>query len=218
MLVYQPAGNLGSEPPANRAGNTAFMTPFVPPSYGDQLDRLLSPPRLNELGPGRPNAAVRPELENLSIERLFNDGIADRSMAAACLAGIWLYHDFLDESHSISQETATVEGSYWHGLMHRREPDFANAKYWFRRVGTHPVEAELAVVAGQLADETGTDSASRFLTTQSSWDSFRFVDLCEAVAAGRSASAMLCRQIQQREWWLLFGYCFQRACLAEPPR
>ncbi|HWB10743.1 MAG TPA: hypothetical protein VG826_16050 [Pirellulales bacterium] len=194
------------------------MPPFVPPSYGDKLDRLLLPPRLNELGPGEPNLAVRPELESLSVERLFENGVADRSMASACLAGIWLYHDFLDESHSISQEIATVEGSYWHGLMHRREPDFGNAKYWFRRVGTHPVEPDLNRAARQLADEVGTDSASQFLTRQSNWDSFRFIDLCEAAAGGRSDCAMLCRQIQQREWWLLFGYCFQRACSPQPLR
>jgi hypothetical protein len=188
---------------------------FVPPSYGAKLDRLLSPLRLNELGPGKPNLAVRPELEELSIERLFGDEIADRSMAAACLAGIWLYHDFLDESHSISQEIGTVEGSYWHGVMHRREPDFSNAKYWFHRVGNHPIGPTLAVAARELAAEIGTDLASQFLTRQSSWDNIQFIDLCEAATSGRSASDMLCRQIQQREWWLLFGHCRQRACPPE---
>lgn len=194
------------------------MPSFVLPSYRGKLEGLLSPPRLNELGPGKPNLAVRPKLEELSIEGLFEGRVADRSMAAACLAGIWLYHDFLDESHSISQEIDTVEGSYWHGLMHRREPDFGNAKYWFRRVGNHSIEADLAIDARQLADELGTDSASRFLVSQTAWDSFRFIDLCEAAASGQSASTMLCRQIQQREWWLLFDYCFQRACSPEPLR
>ena len=58
-----------------------------------------------------------------------------RELARACLAGLWLYHDFLDEAHRISQSLHGREGSYWHGIMHRREGDFANAKYWFHRVG-----------------------------------------------------------------------------------
>lgn len=185
------------------------MKPFVPPSYGEKLDQLLSPLRLNELGPGEPNIAVRPQLEALSVERLFEGRIVDRSMAVACLSALWLYHDFLDESHTISQEIATVEGSYWHGIMHRREPDYGNAKYWFRRVGDHPIGPELAAAAGELTRDLGTDSASQFLVRQSSWDSFQFIDLCQAAASGHSASAMLCRQIQQREWWLLFDYCYQ---------
>ena len=65
-------------------------------------------------------------------------------MAEGCLAGLWLLYDFLDESHTISQSLDTLEGSYWHGIMHRREPDYENAKYWFRRVPVHPIHAELA--------------------------------------------------------------------------
>ena len=191
------------------------MNPFTPPSFGEKIDRLLSPLRLHELGPGEPNAAVRPQLEGLTVDRLFENSIVDRAMASACVAGIWLYHDFLDESHSLSQEIATAEGSYWHGVMHRREPDYGNSKYWFRRVGDHPIGAELATAANELARAAGTDSASQFLITQSSWDHFRFVDLCEAAASGAPDRAMLCRQIQQREWWLLFDYCFRRACSAD---
>ena len=190
------------------------MNPFTPPSFGEKIDRLLSPLRLNELGPGQPNTAVRPQLEGLTIERLFENNIVDRTMASACLASIWLYHDFLDESHSLSQEIATAEGSYWHGIMHRREPDYGNAKYWFRRVGDHPIGTELAAAASAVAQAAGADSASQFLTGQSSWDHCRFVDLCQT-AAGAPGREMLCRQIQQREWWLLFDYCFRRACSAD---
>lgn len=204
MVVYQAIANVNSDEP--------LVKPFVPPSYGGKIDLLLSPLRLNELGPGQVNVAARPVLEKLSVEQLFENKIVDKSMANACLAALWLYHDFLDESHAISQDIATAEGSYWHGILHRREPDYGNAKYWFRRVGDHPVGHDLALAAKQLADDFGTDTASQFLADQSSWDGFRFIDLCEAAASGRSASAMLCRHVQQREWWLLFDHCFQRAC------
>jgi len=55
------------------------------------------------------------------------------------LAGIWLYVDDLDRSHQVSQSIETPIGSLWHGIMHRREGDFWNSKYWFRRAGTEHV-------------------------------------------------------------------------------
>ena len=60
-------------------------------------------------------------------------------MAAACLAGLWLHHNFLDESHTLSQDIDTTTGSYWHAIMHRREGDYGNAKYWLHRVGASDV-------------------------------------------------------------------------------
>src|SRR3974390_1770578 len=101
--------------------------------YGPLIAELLVEPRLQPLGPGNPNLAMRPKLESLTLETAFaHTTVRDRDMAMGCLAGLWLVHDFLDESHRISQDIATTSGSYWHGIMHRREPDPDNAKYWFR--------------------------------------------------------------------------------------
>ena len=49
-----------------------------------------------------------------------------------------------------------------------------------------------------------------FLTRQASWDPFAFIDLC-ATQAGGAGRELLCRHIQQREWELLFHYCYQEA-------
>src|SRR5262245_45894685 len=115
-------------------------TTFTPTEYGPAFAALLSPPRLAPLGPGTPNRAVHTQLAGLTLAKAFvGHTIADEDMAKACLAGIWLHHDFLDESHAISQEIRTATGSYWHAIMHRREPDAENSKYWWRRVGDHPV-------------------------------------------------------------------------------
>jgi hypothetical protein len=181
---------------------------FEPASYGPVFAPLLDAERLIALGPGSPVREMRARLESVDLEAAFKpQTIRDRSMARACLAGLWLLYDFLDESHSISQEIETPTGSYWHGIMHRREPDYGNSAYWFRRVGRHPIFGTLCGEAARLAEYHPPDTATTFLTKQSSWDPFAFIDLCEAVASGKSDSESLCQQVQRVEWQLLFGYC-----------
>ncbi len=165
-----------------------------------------------QLGPGSPNQAAKSKLNALTAETAFGPGrIRDRDMASACLAGLWLYHDFLDESHAISQDIHTTTGSYWHGVLHRREPDYSNAKYWFRKVGDHPIFEPLAAAAAEIHATDEPHSSAAFLGKQAGWDPFAFFDLCEASLAGRSPCEMLCRQIQQKEWEILFDYCFRKA-------
>jgi hypothetical protein len=184
--------------------------PSVDPSpYPPLIAQLLAEPRLAPLGPGTPNEWVRGRLRSLTAEQLFAPApVRDRDMADACLAGLWLYHDFLDEAHQISQKIATPTGSFWHGIMHRREGDFGNAKYWFRRVGRHPVFAPLHAAALALAVDAPAEAA--FLARQAAWDPFAFVDLCARAVPG-SAVELLCRQVQQREWELLFDHCYRHA-------
>jgi hypothetical protein len=161
------------------------------------------------LGPGSPNLKVDSELKRLTLEKAFEPNLVhDNDMARCCLAAMWLYHDYLDESHGMSQEILTPTGSYWHGLMHRREPDYSNSKYWFRRVGNHPIFNSLATAAKQMITEDLPMSA-RFLDSQNTWDPFAFIDLCEE--AGGSTFETVCRQIQQKEWELLFDFCYCQA-------
>jgi hypothetical protein len=168
--------------------------------------------RLPELGPGRPDPAVGPALAALTVESLFPDGPVRRpDLAQCCLAGLWLLHDYLDESHTISQDIACAEGSWWHGIMHRREPDYGNSAYWFRRVGKHPMFGALHGRGAELARAAGTPAGSEFLARQDAWDPFAFIDLCEAVVNGRADCEQLCRQVQRAEWNLLFEHCYENA-------
>jgi hypothetical protein len=173
------------------------MPPFDSITFGPAAPLLIGD-RLPDLGPGRPNVAVKSMLEGLAPAKLFPDGLKQMEMAYACIAGFWLWHDFLDESHAISQEIETPTGAFWHGIMHRREPDYGNAKYWFRRVGPHPVFKSFAAAAAECG------LGERL-------DPFAFVDLCEQHCGTRTATEMKLRQVQRREWQLLFSWCWQQA-------
>ncbi len=188
------------------------MAQFNPRAYGPTVSPLLTKAPLNELGPGKPVAALREALAALTPQNVVApEDVTDSDMAACCCAGLWLRFDFLDESHRISQSIDTPDGSYWHALMHRREPDFANAKYWVRRIGEHPVYARLPEVARGLAAESRPDPETAFLTQQTRWDPLRFVDLCEIGLDGSPPLHSLCMRIQQREWELLFDHCYRAA-------
>jgi len=192
---------------------------FDPKSYGPIFAELLQEDRLNPLDAGTPNTKIRLTLTALTIENAFaSHKIVDADMARACSSAIWLYHDFLEESHQISQSIATPAGSYWHGIMHRREMDFSNSKYWFHRVGTHPIFISLHRAAAELAATNAREVSTAFLLNQSRWDPFAFIDLCENCVQHQSPAETLCRQIQRAEWNLLFDHCHQQAVGGEAIR
>jgi hypothetical protein len=195
------------------------MSQFDPQTYGPAFAPLLATDRRRPLDAGKPDTAAQPALANLAVDIAFAHAAAefgraqpaDRDMAACCIAGAWLLHDFLDESHQISQQIDTPTGSFWHGIMHRREGDFANSKYWFRRVGRHPVLEAVGQRDAELAAERGAERAAKTLITGGTWDPFAFVDLCESAVGGQSRDADLCRDIQRAEWELLFDHCYRAA-------
>jgi hypothetical protein len=186
------------------------MGTFDPAAYGPAIAELLRPHRLPALAVDPPYLAMHAQLEALEKDEAFAPfSVRDRGMAAACRAGLWLLFDFLDEAHTISQDLHIPEGSYWHALVHRREPDYDNAKYWFRKVGKHPVYEPLRQQAATIAAKP--PKAALFLSTQNTWDPNAFVDLCEAAQTDRISCGLLCQQIQRAEWDLLFDFCHRRA-------
>lgn len=119
-----------------------------------------------------------PHHAELVEQALAHPALADRPELASAL---WLYVDDLDRSHTISQGILDTTGSYWHGIMHRREGDFSNGHYWMRRAAGHPL-----------------------LKSQPDLDPDGLIDQV-AAAKGQDTPALVERQ--RREWSTLFAWC-----------
>ena len=170
-----------------------------------EIHTLLETPELPGLGPGpRPGVLPLNELEG-RLAAWARDSQARQLMRALIL----LWHDQLDAAHRIAQQVETPDGSYVHAIMHRREPDFGNSKYWFRRTGRHPAFDTLArgTVGLLREDPWGADLQAR-LIPGGAWDPCAFVDLCEAVTAGGDVDAqvLLLRRIQAVETMTLVEF------------
>lgn len=114
-------------------------------------------------------------------------------------AGLWLYIDDLAASHVISQGIDNATGSFWHGIMHRREGDFDNSHYWFRKVGHHPAMARIDIAGGGAG--AGTEVAH--------YNPHAFIDrVAAATKNGKSPSDLIA--LQRHEWLALFEWCAQR--------
>lgn len=157
------------------------------PEYPSAVAELLAVEHPVSLGPGTPAAALRAKIKAAAV-----------LLPPACAAGLWLRFDFLDESHAISQEDeGHSDRDFWHAIMHRREPDPSNSKYWWRRVGPHPVLAQLRESASEVSYAYTTPEA--------------FVDFCEKARGSGSADEETAKRMQQLEWDLLFAWCFAHA-------
>lgn len=110
---------------------------------------------------------------------------ADLKAFPEVLAGLWLYVDDLEKAHTVAQGLDTPTGSWWHAIVHRREGDFSNSKYWYRRA-------------------TGT--ADIPVGLRAPFDPYAFVDAVEA--AGGDPADLVARQ--REEWQTLFDFCLQQ--------
>ena len=110
----------------------------------------------------------------------------DKLTAAPLIkAGLHLLNDDIHNCHIIAQEHENSDSNYWHAILHRREPDYWNSKYWYRRVDNHPVIQQMK------NEEVG-------------WDPFNFVDQCEKFNTAQT------RQIQLQEMTLLLNYTIKK--------
>lgn len=159
----------------------------------------------------QPLCSGKPGHLKFSTDDLFETStIQNKAFAQCCLSAMYLGDNQQDLAHEICQDIHSPEGSYWHGIMHRREPDFSNAKYWFRRVGEHEIFSELKRTVYSEFQNKEPDDAQNLLQSQD-WDPFTFIDLCQSAWQGNEKLLSFCEEVQSIEWILLFNHCYDRA-------
>lgn len=124
--------------------------------------------------------------------------------AEAALAGLWLRAGGWDQAHTIAQDLGSSEGSYWHAIVHRQEPDAWNSGYWFRRVGSHAIFDGLARESRAICAR----HAGAGFSVEEVWDPIKFIDFCTGPASKHGSDAeAVAVAVQEAEWWLLFDWC-----------
>ncbi|MGB0656025.1 MAG: hypothetical protein ACPGMQ_11380 [Pirellulales bacterium] len=173
----------------------------------------LLAPDLPPLGPGAPQDRFEQRLGKTSSEILFGATIVSPEEAECCLAGMWLWNGFLDRSHEISQNIDSPEGSWWHGIMHRREPDAGNAAYWFRRVGDHSLFSALGDRVQKHVAHIELPNEAQWLSQCTYWKPQQFIEACESARCNSNERVCyVLREVAAIEWYTLFDYCRNLAC------
>lgn len=165
-----------------------------------------------DLVPRQPGSATAGELLHaLSPADLLTKPAVDRDEAACLLSGLWLWHGYLDASHTVSQSIETPSGSFWHAIMHRQEGDFGNAKYWYARMRAHPILTSLGIQAAGVVAHAPADKALLRLA-RGDWDGAAFVDFVQQVHESPSDERYdIAVALQQLEWRVLFDHCTRTA-------
>ena len=180
-----------------------------PMTYGAAVAELLaladSGERLMPLAEG---ACCSHEARRRIQESKPEDLFASARAPQAAVAGLYLYFSCRDEAHEVAQSDGSAEGSYWHAIVHRQEPDPGNSSYWFERVGKHAVFPALL----ERARAVEALHRSARLDLSGAWDPFAFIEVCERArrkpGSELEAAAM---EVQRIEWQLLFDYCARRS-------
>ncbi len=153
----------------------------------EHLKTIFDFSNLAGLGPERRDSAMSVEAVMAAVE-----GESELTQSAALL-----WHDHLDESHQFSQDISNADGSFLHGIMHRREPDYSNAKYWFNRVGSHPSYPEILKRVTPLVTGTSLENLAG-----AEWDAAAMVNAVSDARAGSEEYEVL-QQVQRVEFEVL---------------
>jgi len=163
------------------------------------LHGLIETESLPDLGPNPRSGTEGAAALNKKLDAILRESKATPEAQQLVRALILLWHDHLDAGHTLAQEIEGPDGAFVHGIMHRREPDYGNAAYWFRRVGQHAAFPEIGKRAASIPGIKSTPKTYSDLFPSSGWDPFVFINLCQQHARGPEPARNPLQQIQAIE-------------------
>ncbi len=152
------------------------------------------------------NRELQKYLVSVNPDELFQpEPVKDHNCAQAVISGLLIWNDCEDEAHKLAQNTPTAEGSYFHAIIHRREPDIWNSNYWFRKTGEHPVFS----LVYDYVTQYEPDNIKKELLTTNGWNPESFNQLVEkAQNSGNAADSDLVN-IQHAELLFLIAHSYR---------
>lgn len=116
--------------------------PFTPEHPAHALFDTLTVSRTDD-SPRVPKEVYQPDLSSQIANLIKAKSVSDNVAAL-----LYLLNDDLDGAHTLSQaHEDNATSNYIHQIVHRREGDYSNARYWVMRTGSHPFYATLADLA-----------------------------------------------------------------------
>lgn len=192
--------------PALDAAVVQALSPAARSALEIEADSAFDRLRVN----GGGSAEAQQRLEAIKPAGVFG-WFADEELSAVALAGLWLWHDFLDEAHEIVGPMRSPTAAFFHAIIHRREGDLSNAKYWYRQCENHPALPAIAARCGPTVANLPADKQI-FRIVNQSWNGSAFVDLVGDVTSRQKHSHEdVARMLQKIEWMTLFELTARQA-------
>ena len=90
-------------------------------------------------------------------------------------AALLLWNDDLQAAHFIVQNDESADAAFIHAIIHRREGDFSNARYWWRRAASSSLFQKVGAALSPMPEV----AEYALLDAKGNFDEMRFTELCE---------------------------------------
>lgn len=157
--------------------------PEIPKNIQDLLELAgpIGSRPLDRLERGKPFSKGIEVVAKLS-ERDLGTGTSPQTLLYLKSA-LYIYFDGFDEAHHLVDKVEGPIENWLHAIVHRREPDASNSKYWYQRV--QAPEEVFHSIASQVVGFSLSDSILELeilggkMARAKTWLPEVFVDICE---------------------------------------